>query len=193
MVAFQAPGAWAKYRLGNEAETYGEALLRYNYPAQEDSPASWNVQLRLAMSTDQDIGFPGSDRYSLPEAFVQGKDVVEWLPGASFWAGAHFYRRVDIHINDFKLSDARGYGGGVEDIDLGFGKFALMYMGSNKDDIKLDAQRLTKRVSTCDSMKSRFAGANWRSGRPTAGCARGVSGIWSSPGRKGRPSAFSTQ
>lgn len=145
-VAFQAPGAWAKYRLGNEVETYGEALLRYNFPPQKDSPAEWNVQLRLAMSTDEDIGFPTNDRFSLPESFVQGKDIIEWLPGASFWAGARFYRRVDIHIDDFKLSDARGYGGGVEDIDLGFGKLAFMYMGSNKDDIKLVVPRITKRA-----------------------------------------------
>ena len=147
MEAFQAPGAWAKYRLGNEAETYGEALLKYNFPQIEKEDPEWNVQLRIAISTDQDRGFPGQDRFSLPEAFVQGKDIIDWLPGASFWAGARFYRRIDIHINDFKLSDARGYGGGVEDVDLEWGKLALMYMGSNKDDIKLPTvPRLTKRV-----------------------------------------------
>lgn len=144
--AFQAPGAWAKYRLGNETETYGEALLRYNFPPLEMSPARWNVQIRMAFRSDEDRGFPDDESFSLPEAFVQGKDVVEWLPGASFWAGARFYRRQDIHINDFKYSDARGYGGGVEDIDVGIGKLALAYMGSNKDDIKVTVPRLTKRA-----------------------------------------------
>ena len=144
--AFQAPGAWAKYRLGNETETYGEALLRYNFPPLEMSPAAWNVQIRMAFRSDEDRGFPDDEPFSLPEAFVQGKDVVEWLPGASFWAGARFYRRQDIHINDFKWSDARGYGGGVEDIEIGFGKMALAYMGSNKDDIKVTVPRLTKRA-----------------------------------------------
>jgi maltoporin len=144
--AFQAPGAWAKYRLGNETETYGEALLRYNFPPLAMSPASWNVQIRMAFRSDEDRGFPDDEPFSLPEAFVQGRDVVGWLPGASFWAGARFYRRQDIHINDFKYSDARGYGGGVEDVDLGFGKMALAYMGSNKDDIKVAVPRLTKRA-----------------------------------------------
>ncbi len=40
MVPFQAPGAPAKYRLGNEAETYGEFIFVNNWVNPDRVPGS---------------------------------------------------------------------------------------------------------------------------------------------------------
>jgi maltoporin len=47
----------------------------------------------------------------------------------SAWAGNRYYRKHDIHINDFFLINMSGGGGGVEDIKLPFGKLALAWIG----------------------------------------------------------------
>ncbi|MEJ2405875.1 MAG: carbohydrate porin [Candidatus Thiodiazotropha sp.] len=53
--------------------------------------------------------------------------------GAKFWIGKRFYRRHDVHITDFFYWDMSSAGGGIEDIDLGFGMFAYAYL-RNMDD-----------------------------------------------------------
>jgi maltoporin len=47
-----------------------------------------------------------------------------------FWAGYRFYRRHDIHINDFFFYNMSGAGGGVEDVALPFGKLAIAWIGA---------------------------------------------------------------
>ena len=50
-------------------------------------------------------------------------------PSMKFWAGLRYYRRHDIHINDFFFYNMSGGGGGVEDFELLFGKMALAWIG----------------------------------------------------------------
>jgi maltoporin len=56
---------------------------------------------------------------------VQGKNLIEWLPGSTIWAGKRFYQRHDVHMIDFYYWDISGPGAGIENIDLGFGKLSL--------------------------------------------------------------------
>ena len=58
------------------------------------------------------------------EANVQGKNLIEWLPGSTIWAGKRFYQRHDVHMIDFYYWDISGPGAGIENIDLGFGKLS---------------------------------------------------------------------
>ena len=48
-VAFWAPGAAAKYRLGNEAETYGEIGLDANWINPDHSDTWFKTSLKLAV------------------------------------------------------------------------------------------------------------------------------------------------
>ena len=50
-VAFQAPGAGAKYRLGNESETYGEFIFVNNWlnPDQATDKAWMKTEVMLAL------------------------------------------------------------------------------------------------------------------------------------------------
>lgn len=132
MEAFIAPGAEAKYRLGNEDETYGELLLGNNWP--NIGAATFKTQVRVAFVTRNHQGYDVTDQFTLREAFTEIGNVG-WTPGLKFWAGERFYDRRDIHINDFYIFNMSGYGGGIEDVPLGgWGKLSLAYIGGSTDD-----------------------------------------------------------
>ncbi|MFW5836693.1 MAG: carbohydrate porin [Desulfovibrionaceae bacterium] len=134
MEAFKAPGADAKYRLGNEAEAYGELCFVKNFLPQEEDGPWWKVQVRPSIWNPENKGDdPTNTKFSLREAFAQAGNF-SFAPQLSFWAGERFYRRQDIHIIDFYYDDMSGFGGGVEDIPLGdWGKMAVAYFGGSSD------------------------------------------------------------
>jgi maltoporin len=142
-VAFQAPGALSKYRLGNEAETYGELTFGKNFyvpnlfslepqerPDGTPTGPIARVQLTASMYNPyQNLLSSQDTTFGLPEAFASIGNVFEAQPSLKFWAGNRFYRRHDIHINDFFFYNMSGAGGGVEDFQLPFGKAALAWIG----------------------------------------------------------------
>src|SRR5699024_9260573 len=71
---------------------------------------------------------------SLRQLNVQGRNLIDALPGATLWAGKRFYRRHDVHINDFFYWDSTGPGAGIEDIDVGTGKLHLAWMRATGTD-----------------------------------------------------------
>ncbi len=133
MEAFKAPGAGAKYRLGNEMETYGEAALVNNLV--NTGGPTVVTRIRVAYQTKNHMGWDiDKDKFILREAYSQMSNF-RWAPDLKFWAGERFYDRHDIHINDFYVFDMSGYGGGVEDIPLGgWGTLSLAYIGGSTDD-----------------------------------------------------------
>ncbi len=136
-VAFQAPGAGAKYRLGNEAETYGEFTLINNWirPSEALDHPWFRTEIMLQAATTNSSTFSSGHSFHLRKAFVQAGDLWRWLPGVRIWAGERYYRRQDIHINDFFSVDMSGYGAGVEDLELGVGRLAIALIGSASDDV----------------------------------------------------------
>lgn len=133
MEPFKAPGAEAKYRLGNEGETYGEAALIHNY-LNTDGP-TFKTQIRIGYQTKNHMDWDvDNDKFMLREAYTEMGNFT-WAPSVKFWAGERFYRRHDIHINDFYVFDMSGYGGGAEDIPVGnWGKLAAAWIGGSTDD-----------------------------------------------------------
>src|SRR5206468_1552962 len=69
------------------------------------------------------------------EACVQVGNVLKSNPGAEFWAGERYYRRLNIDINDFYILDTSGYGGGVENLNVKIGQMSVAYLGGAKDDL----------------------------------------------------------
>src|SRR6266853_2849357 len=77
-VAFQAPGADAKYRLGNEAETYGEFIFVNNWlNAEHATDKAWmKTEVMIQANTGNYASFAnfagntGNDQFRLREAFV---------------------------------------------------------------------------------------------------------------------------
>jgi len=143
-VAFQAPGAGAKYRLGNEAETYGEFIFVNNWlnPDHNSDRAWFKTEVMFEANTTDSASYAnfnngtGNDQFRLREAFVRGGNVFESQPDAKFWVGERYYRRQHIEINDFYPLDMSGYGAGFEDLNLGFGKLAVGYLAGARPDIQ---------------------------------------------------------
>ena len=151
-VAFEAPGALAKYRLGNEAETYGEFIFVNNWlNSGQNSDRAWmKTEVMIEANTTNSTSFAaypqtvvngqvtsgGNDQFRLREAFVRGGHVFgDSQPDATFWAGERYYRRQHVEINDFYPLDLSGYGAGIEDLKLGPGKLAVAFLSGARPDI----------------------------------------------------------
>src|SRR3984893_15930066 len=147
-VAFQAPGAGAKYRLGNEAETYGELIFVNNWVnAEHNNDKAWlKTEAMIEANTGNYATYPnfpgpkfpgnvGTDHFRLWEAFVRAGNVLKSQPDAKFWAGERYYRRYHIEIDDFYPLDMSGYGGGVEDLNVRVGKLSVAYLAGARPDI----------------------------------------------------------
>ena len=144
MVGFQAPGASAKYRLGNEADTYGEITFGKNFYGEgafkvDDSAGEITAgsgpigrfQTTLAAYTPiQDAISSGTASFTFAEIWGSVGNVFYSQPSLKFWAGNRYYRRHDIHLNDFFFSNMSGTGGGFEDLKLSNGKLALAWIGT---------------------------------------------------------------
>jgi len=151
-VAFEAPGAEAKYRLGNEAETYAELIFVNNWVNPEhNSDKAWiRSEFMVEANTTNSANYAnfangtGNDQFRFREAFVQAGNVLESQPNAKFWAGERYYRRQHIDIDDFYPLDMSGYGAGVEDIDLRIGKMAVAFLSGARPDIVTSNGNLAK-------------------------------------------------
>ncbi|RKR03325.1 maltoporin [Kushneria sinocarnis] len=145
---FQAAGAPAKYRLGNECETYAEIGLGAQVYQQQDTTFDFRSRVAYvtSQSNDDESLQDDGNNIALREMFVTGKNVIDGLPGATLWAGKRFYRRHDIHMNDFYYWDVSGPGVGIEDIDVGTGKLSLAWTrasGSTDDRFPDAGERLS--------------------------------------------------
>ncbi len=142
-VGFQAPGAMAKGRLGNEAENYGELVVGKNFylpgafslgrgPRADGTSSEpiGRVQVRLSMYNPyQNYLTSSATDFGLAEAWAAIGNLSASQPGMTFWAGNRYYRRHDMHIDDFFMYNMSGGGGGIEDIKTPLGKFALAWIG----------------------------------------------------------------
>jgi len=163
-VAFQAPGAGAKYRLGNEAETYAELIFVNNWvnPTHDSGKAWFRTETLVEADTSNSSNFDNADKFRFREAFVQAGNVLDFQPDAKFWAGERYYRRQHIEIDDFYTLDMSGYGGGVEDIDTKFGHMAVSYLAGASNTITTPSGPLAKsnidvRIYDMKALSGRFA------------------------------------
>lgn len=159
---FQATGAQSKYRLGNECETYAE--LKLGQEVWKEGDKSFYFDTNVAYSVSQQNDWESTSP-AFREANVQGKNLIEWLPGSTIWAGKRFYQRHDVHMIDFYYWDISGPGAGIENIDLGFGKLSLAATRSSESggsatfaDRDADGDRVYDNVVPNDVFDVRLAG-----------------------------------
>jgi maltoporin len=134
-----------EWRLGNEPDTYMELTFKQAHLL-GDSPDVMDVAMtftpRFSYSTSKttDISqFSPSTEISLRQAFVEAKNFIKSAPEVTVWAGQRFYDRHDIHIHDYFFDDYSGYGMGFDNIDLGFGKLMVAYLGGIRDDFNFSS------------------------------------------------------
>jgi maltoporin len=129
-----------EWRLGNEPDTYMEITWKQAHLL-GDSPDVMDVAFtftpRFSYSntkTTSDSQFAKGAVISLRQAFVEAKNFIKSAPEITIWGGQRFLDRHDIGIHDYFFDDYSGYGMGVDNIDLGFGKLMVNYMGGIRDD-----------------------------------------------------------
>ncbi len=126
-VCFRLPGSIVWFRLGNECDTY--AGLTFNARLGEVDGTTFKGTFTLAYGTQQLANWEQSSP-AFREAFVEAKDIgaglnVAGLRGASLWAGKRYYKNPDIHMLDYTYWEpAQGGGFGLDNVDVGVGKFA---------------------------------------------------------------------
>lgn len=143
-VGFKAPGAFAKPRLGNEPENFGEIVFGKNFyvpgtftfdrdrqPLSSASGPVAFVQFRMDFFNPyEEFSRGDATTIGLPEAWASIANVLPDQPTAKIWAGNRFYRRHDIGLNDFFFWNMSGGGGGIEDLNIGSAKFAAAWIGN---------------------------------------------------------------
>jgi maltoporin len=142
-VGFQAPGALAKGRLGNEPENYGELTFGKNFYLPGAFSLSRNSagggatapvgRFRLTLSMYNpysNYAVSSATDFGLVESWAAIGNLIASQPSMNVWAGNRYYRRHDVHIDDFFLYNMSGGGGGVEDIKTPIGKLAFAWIGT---------------------------------------------------------------
>lgn len=136
--AFQLDGAEAKYRLGNESDLYGEASVGYR--ADLGNGSDLVFELMPQGGGDSNALVFGNDFEGWSD-IAQGYIGIERLGSGAFaesflWAGRRFYRRRDVHMNDFYYENFSNDGIGIENVDLGSMRMstALFYYDRDDDD-----------------------------------------------------------
>ncbi|MFL1781241.1 Maltoporin [Candidatus Hepatincolaceae symbiont of Richtersius coronifer] len=118
----EVKGGDAKYRLGNECDTYVDLTLGQEVWREGERSLYITNSLGISTSelTDDEIS-----NIRLREINVQGKNLIDILPGATVWVGKRYYQRHDVHMLDYFYWDISGPGAGIENIDVKVGKLSL--------------------------------------------------------------------
>ncbi len=133
-VCFLDPGAGAKYRLGNECEIYGEWAFSQNlFEGENNAYFKYNGMMAFAVEGEQDFE---QTEPAFRQSWIEAGNLFDgFFRGAIFWAGKRFYRRHDVHINDFFYwGQGARTGAGAEDVDVGFGNLAFAWFSNANDD-----------------------------------------------------------
>lgn len=124
---FKLAGAQSKYRLGNECEIYSELELDQDLVKFDGGmKLSGVVMAGLFNQQNRSPSFQGTNGSArLPQSYLQLTNIPG-LEGARLWAGRIYYRRNDVHINDFFYWNPSGLGAGIENVKIG-GDVKLSY------------------------------------------------------------------
>jgi maltoporin len=141
-------------RLGNENDVYMEltwfqAHLLGDSPDVMDVSMTFTPSIRYVQSrstfTSGHGGVENSGNdfdFVMRQAFLEMSNVFKSAPEITFWGGQRFYDRFNIDPMDYYFLDTSGYGAGVKNIDLGFGKLYLGYIGG------LNASEISPSIGT---------------------------------------------
>jgi maltoporin len=141
MQAFMAPDALAKYRLGNEQETYIETIFLNKNWNPDPEGVTLETQIRVAYQSQQNQTWDPDNQIILREMYGRMGHFCTWDPDIKVWAGQRFLRLPELDINDFWWYDLSGYGGGFEDINVGIGKLDVTFVGFASDDLTLSTSQ----------------------------------------------------
>ncbi|WKB52725.1 carbohydrate porin [Eleftheria terrae] len=128
-VCYKLAGADTKWRLGNECDYVIEPSF-VTTVAKSEEYGTWKAHFMPSAYRAWGTTEKGTDSDELLTRFGQVYfygDLAQ-LNGGRVWAGRRFYDRVQLGINDHFLESHDSDGAGIEDINLGFGKFSYAFL-----------------------------------------------------------------
>ncbi len=149
--AINNPSGGPGYRLGNEQDNYFE--LAIDVKAYEKGSTNFKLHFRPTFrqwngsrdaSVDAGGNVDGSHSATqnqmvyLREGWGEANGVLgdsTLLKDASLWMGRRFYQRHDVHMIDFYYWNNSGDGVGLENIDVGLGKFSYAYIQADRNNV----------------------------------------------------------
>lgn len=136
-VCVQDPGAFWKFRLGNECENYAE--LQFGQGLYKDkSGLEFKYVGMLAYQTPAAQDFEslkaGNSDIALRQNWVGA--TIPALGNSMVWIGKRYYFRNDVHAIDMFYWDPSGPGAGIQDIDVRVGKIAVAVFQSKSNDLR---------------------------------------------------------
>jgi maltoporin len=139
---FKLAGAASKYRLGNECEVYGELMLGQQLAKLSDGgTVKANVMFSLFTPTsDSAMLTDNNTDTGVAQAYLAAEHLSV-LNGGTVWAGRRYYKREDIHINDFFYWNPQGLGAGIEDVELAGLKLSYAVFRQDNDSQAQNATR----------------------------------------------------
>ena len=169
-------------RLGAENDTYGEILLGTDVAQVDDTV--WSVTSMLAVksksngSTWQDNRAGDDGKYgddsgkngtwssalAFRQFFVNVKGLLDFDKDANIWVGKRYYHREDIHVTDLYYHDISGTGVGIEDLQVGPGKFSLAWLRhdfSNQKYVNADGDVLGNNWISYHSIDAEYKFPAW--------------------------------
>ena len=145
------PSGGPGYRLGNEEDNYFE--LAVDVKAYEKGTTNFKLHFREAFreyydarDASADAGGNVDNSHSagqnqmlyVREAWGEANGVLgDSIPlkDATLWMGRRFYQRHDIHMLDFYYWNNSGDGVGLENVDVGIGKFSYAYIQADRNNV----------------------------------------------------------
>ena len=108
-------------RLGNEPDTYSEAILNYRMQFDNGAKARYTTMIADSVNTSND--WTGDEsQLNVRQAYAEFSDLPSFtgaFENASIWAGKRFDRdNFDIHWLDSDVVFLAGTGGGIYDMQL---------------------------------------------------------------------------
>jgi maltoporin len=160
------------YRLGNETDNYIE--LAMDVRAYDKGSESFKLHFRPAFreyyenkdsstdaggAPDTSYNNANSQQVFLREAWGEATGMLgssDLLKDSSLWAGRRFYQRSDLHIRDLWYWNDSGDGIGIENVNIGIGKFHYAYI--QHDTQNLNAQWMSGQEVAVNQTGSPWAG-----------------------------------
>ena len=136
-VCFQVPGAFWKFRLGNECENYAELEFRQGlYKDKSGLEFKYVGMLAYVTPAAQDYESlkSGNNDIALRQNWIGA--TIPALGNAMIWMGKRYYFRNDVHAIDMFYWDPSGPGAGIQDIDVKIGKLAFAVLQTKNNDLR---------------------------------------------------------
>lgn len=119
-VSFSAPGAGARYRLGNEPDFNVELLLQYTYLLEKANELGPSIRVVYKRDEFRNRGeLSKSGLRNIAESYVSLDNINN--SGVNFWLGRRYYERKEIHIIDYNWLNSgqrSNYGFGLQSLNL---------------------------------------------------------------------------